>query len=237
MTPGDYATVLLLGLLGGAHCAGMCAPFALAVSAGNPGRAAHFFARHLAYQLGKGAAYVLLGVLLHLATGWVDIATPLGRAQNWLAWLAGGVMIVVGLGYASAWGGASAARWLAAGGLAGRACGALRILWQAPSVWRATLVGWLNGFLPCGLSFSALLFLVSRDSLEGLVAGAFVFSLGTLPALALVGWLGGRVSALTRGRWLRAAGLLLALFGVLTVFRGEEAVHQFFHSPGGEHVH
>lgn len=236
MSPGDYGAVLLLGFLGGAHCAGMCAPFALAVSVGTPGRAAHFFARHLAYQLGKGAAYVLLGVLLHLATGWIDVATPVGRAQDWLAWLAGGAMILVGLGYTLAWGGASASRWLAAGGLAGRACGALRVLWHAPTLWRATLIGWLNGFLPCGLSFSALLFLVSRDSLEGLVAGAFLFSLATLPALALVGWLGGRISHLARGRWLRAAGLALALFGLLTVFRGEDAVHHFFHSGPG-HTH
>ncbi len=236
MNLGDYGAVLLMGLLGGAHCAGMCAPFALAVSAGTPGRALHFFARHLAYQLGKGAAYVLLGILLHVAAGWADVATPLGRARDGLAWLAGGAMIVVGLGYAFAWGGPAAARWLAAGGLAGRACGALRVLWHSPTLWRAALVGWLNGFLPCGLSFAALLYLVSRDSLEGLLAGAFVFSLGTLPALALVGWLGGRLSARVRGRWLRAAGVALALFGLLTVFRGEAAVHHFFHL-GADHAH
>ena len=227
MTFADYGAVFLMGLLGGAHCAGMCAPFALAVSVGAKGKAGVLLARHVAYQLGKATAYVFLGVLLFLATGWVDIETSLGRMQEWLAWVAGAVMIVIGLGYALGW------RWSAAlaseGGWTGRACGALRALWSAPSLWRAVLTGWVNGFLPCGLSLAALLYLVSRDSLEGVVIGAYVFGFGTLPALFVTGWLGNNVSARARGAWLRVAGVLLAAFGVLTVFRGSDAVHHWFH--------
>lgn len=223
----DYGAVGLMGLLGGAHCVGMCAPFALAVSAGARGRAGLLFARHLAYQLGKATAYVFLGVLLLLAAGWVDIETPLGRVQDWLAWIAGGVMVLIGLGYVFAW------RWSATlaseGGWTGRACGALAALWSTPSLWRCVLTGWINGFMPCGLSLAALLYLVSRDSLEGVVAGAYVFGLGTLPALFVLGWVGGRLSPRVRGRGLRVAGVLLAVCGVLTVFRGADAVHSWFH--------
>jgi len=237
----DYGAVLLMGLLGGAHCAGMCAPFALAVSVGAKGKAGVLLARHVAYQLGKATAYVFLGVLLFLATGWVDIQSSLGRMQEWLAWVAGGVMIVIGLGHALGW------RWAAAlaseGSWTGRACGALRALWSAPSLWRAVLTGWVNGFLPCGLSFAALLYLVSRDTLEGVVIGAYVFGFGTLPALFLTGWLGDKLSARARGAWLRVAGVLLAAFGVLTVFRGSDAVHHWFHehtvpaaADGGAHA-
>lgn len=216
-----------MGLLGGAHCVGMCAPFALAVSAGAGGRAALLCARHVAYQLGKATAYVFIGVILFLLAGWADVRTPLGRIQEWLAWVAGGGMVLLGLGYASGW------RWAAAlggeAGWTGRACGALRALWSAPSLWSAVLTGWVNGFLPCGLSLAALFFLVSRDSLEGVVAGAYVFGLGTLPALLAVGWLGGKISARIRGTGLRVAGVLLALFGVLTIFRGNAVVHHWFH--------
>lgn len=235
----DYGAVALMGLLGGAHCVGMCAPFALAVSTGATGRGGLLFARHVAYQLGKATAYVFLGVLLMLAMGWVDdMGGALGRMQTWLGWVAGGVMIFIGLGYAFAW--RWSARFATEGGWTGRACGALRVLWSTPSLWRCVLTGWINGFLPCGLSLSALLFLVSRDSLEGMVAGAYVFGFATLPALLLAGALGGRISAKLRGRGQRVAGVALALFGVLTLFRGTDAVHHWFHqhtvpaaAPGG----
>ena len=223
----DYGAVALMGLLGGAHCAGMCAPFALAVSAGVRGRAGLLLARHLAYQLGKATAYVFLGVLLLFAAGWVDLLAPLARLQDGLAALAGGVMLVIGLGYLFAW------RWTGAlaneGGLVGRACGALRVLWATPSLWRCVLTGWVNGFLPCGHSLAALFYLVSRDSVEGVVAGADVFGFSTLPALLATGWLGERLTARTRGRGLRVAGALLAGFGLLTIFRGADAVHGWFH--------
>lgn len=223
----DYGAVVLMGLLGGAHCIGMCAPFALAVSAGARGRPGLLLARHLAYQLGKATAYVFLGLLLLFAAGWVDIETPLGRVQDWLATLAGVVMVVIGLGYALAW--RWSAKWAASGGWTGRACGALRVLWSAPSLWRAVLTGWINGFLPCGLSLAALFYLVSFGRVEGVVAGAYLFGFATLPALWLVGWAGERVSARLRGRGLRVAGVLLAAFGVLTIFRGADAVHHWFH--------
>ena len=238
----DYGAVALMGLLGGAHCAGMCAPFALAVSAGAQGRPGLLLARHIAYQLGKATAYVFLGVLLLLAAGWVDVAVPLARLQTWLAWAAGGSMVVIGLGYAFGW--RWSAAWASGGGWTSRACGgALRLLWTAPSLWRCVLTGWVNGFLPCGLSLAALLYLVSRDSLEGVVAGAYVFGFGTMPALLLTGWLGGQASARMRGRGLRVAGALLAIFGVLTIFRGTDAVHHWFHEhtmptePGASHSH
>lgn len=223
----DYGAVALMGLLGGAHCAGMCAPFALAVSTGARGGAGLLFARHAAYQAGKATAYVFLGVLLLLAAGWADLVAPLARLQDGLAGVAGGVMIVIGLGYLFAW------RWTAAlaneRGLVGRACGALGVLWAAPSLWRCVLTGWVNGFLPCGLSLAALFYLVSRDSLEGVVAGAYVFGFATMPALLLTGWLGQRLTARMRGRGLRVAGALLVAFGFLTVFRGSEPVHGWFH--------
>lgn len=225
----DYGAVFLMGLLGGAHCAGMCAPFALAVSAGTQGRAARLLGRHAAYQAGKATAYASLGVLLFFASDALRAALSLGRLQDVLGWVAGGAMVVIGASYALGW------RWSAGGGFAGlggvaaRACGGLRALWTSPNAWRAALTGWVNGFLPCGLSLAALIFLVSRDSLGGLVAGAFVFGFGTMPALLATAWLGNRLSVRTRVAGQRVAGVLLVGFGLLTALRGSEAVHHWFH--------
>ena len=230
MTLADYGTVFLMGLLGGAHCAGMCAPFALAVSAGTQGRAARLLGRHAAYQAGKATAYASLGIVLFFAADALRAAISLERLQAILGWVAGGAMVLIGAAYATGWrlpgGGAG---FGALGGVAARACGGLRALWSSPNAWRAALTGWVNGFLPCGLSLAALVFLVSRDSLGGLVAGAFVFGFGTMPALLATAWLGGRLSVRMRVAGQRAAGVLLACFGLLTIFRGSDAIHHWFH--------
>jgi uncharacterized protein len=231
----DYGVIVTMGLLGSAHCVGMCSPFALAISVGRSGgtvRLGLLFARHLAYQLGKATAYVFIGVLILLTMGWVDGAvasstSPLAEAQQWLGWGAGGVLVLIGLSYLFAW------RWSAGavGGSSwtGRACGALRALWSAPSLWRCVLIGWINGFLPCGLSLAALLYLASRDSFEGMIAGAYVFGFSTLPGLFVLGWLGSKASPQLRSYGLRAVGLLLIAAGALTIFRGHAGVHHWFH--------
>jgi len=240
MNWGDYATVGLMGLLGGAHCAGMCAPFALAVSIGTHHRARALFLRHTAYQAGKATAYMSLCLGLRLATGWANLIPSLERLQDWLALAAGVVMIATGLGYLVPWRPAPVVNWLsqtASGAWTKRSCGALSALWNAPSLWSALLTGWINGFMPCGLSLAALLFLASRDSVVTAVAGSYVFGLGTMPALLVTGWLGGRVSSQARGRWLRIAGALLVLAGLFTLFRGSAVVNEWIPchpAPPGE---
>ncbi len=229
--------VVVIGLLGSGHCVGMCAPFALAVSAGARG-AGWVIARQTAYQLGKATSYVFIGLLLLLASeAGVAVTGSVERMQAVLAWVAGGAMIVVGAAYALEWRGL--AGWFAGerGGLGGRLCGMAGALWRSPSLARALLIGWVNGFLPCGLSLTALLYLASFGSVAGVAVGAYVFGLATMPALLAVALLGRRISLGARRWFVRAGGVLLVVFGVLTLVRGDAAVHHWFHEhtvvPGG----
>jgi uncharacterized protein len=225
----DLGAVWLMALLGGAHCAGMCAPFALAVSVGGGGGAA-LLGRHLLYQTGKGTAYLSLGLLLFGVTRWLDDAAPLLRAQRWLAVGAGVVMVLTGVSHvwgvrwAGGWG-----DWLARGA-AGRVCGLLSGLRAAPSVWRSLLVGWLNGFLPCGLALGAVLFLGRSAHLLTLFVGSYVFALGTLPVLFALGWAGARADLALRVRWLRLAGGVLMIAGLITLVRGVSPAYRWWHS-------
>jgi sulfite exporter TauE/SafE len=69
------------------------------------------------------------------------------------------------------------------------------------------------------------------------VAGAYLFGFATMPGLLAVALLGQRIHAGAR-RWLvRASGVALVIFGVLTLVRGEPRVHAWFHEhlmPGGD---
>lgn len=237
MTVADMLGVVVIGLLGSGHCIGMCAPFSLAVSSGADG-ARRLIVRQVAYQLGKSTSYVFIGLLLLLASeAGVALVGSVERMQAVVAWIAGGAMIVAGAAYALEWGALS--RWFAGkSGAAGeRLCGMAGDLWRSPSLTRALLIGWLNGFLPCGLSLTALLYLASFGSVAGVAAGAYVFGFSTMPALLAVALLGRRVGAAMRRRWVRLGGVLLMAFGVLTLVRGDAAVHRWFHAhtvvPGG----
>jgi len=225
MTLADYFGVFLLGLLGSGHCVGMCGPFALAVSAGADG-AAMVIARQVAYQIGKATSYLFIGLALLTLTDVVDARDPLLGMQNLLAAVTGAVMVAAGAAYALEWRLPPAlARWWQGSAF----CGAMSALWHSPSLLKSLLIGWLNGFLPCGLSLTAILYLVNYGKVEAVVAGAYVFGLGTLPGLLLLALAGKKISLRSRRLLLRATGVALVAFGVLTVLRGNPAVGMWFH--------
>lgn len=224
MSWGDYAGVFLLGLLGTGHCVGMCGGFALAVGAGAAGPA-RVMARQVAYQFGKATSYLLIGVVLLLAGSMIAGAAHLAGAQNAAGAAAGILLIALGAAYASEW---RAPRWLAGWVEGSRMCGLLTAVWHSPSLYRSVLIGWVNGFLPCGLSLAVLFHLASFGSVTAVATGVYVFGLATLPGLLAVSLLG-RGWSVSRRRWLvRASGVVLILFGALTMVRGAPAVHRWF---------
>ncbi|HEY5551637.1 MAG TPA: sulfite exporter TauE/SafE family protein [Opitutaceae bacterium] len=228
----DYISVFVLGLTGTGHCIGMCGAFAVAAGAG-PGGGIMLLLRQVSYQLGKSTAYVFLGVLLTLAASAMSDADRLGRFGEVLGWIVGGVMILGGAAQLSGFRiGPRAERLLGGGGF----CATVFAAARAPTLARSLLVGWVNGFLPCGLSFAALLFMAQFGSVLDTTVGAYVFGLGTLPGLWLVAGIGQRFSTRHRVAWVRFAGVALIALGLLTIFRGVPEVHEWVHGalvPGG----
>jgi sulfite exporter TauE/SafE len=226
MTVSDHLALLLLGLLGTGHCVGMCGPFALAASAGGGG-VAGVVSRSLAYQVGKTLTYVFLAVLFNLAGGWLAGQGTLPWLQNAMSAAVGLAMIALGLAYALE-------LRLSPGALrrldGSRWCGAVGAVLRAPTWWRSVLIGWLNGFLPCGLSLMALVYAAGFGSVIGAAAGAALFGAATLPGLLLVALFGMKLLQ-THRRWLlRLAGVALVLMGALTTVRGVPAVHEWVHA-------
>lgn len=226
MTAGDYLALLLMGLLGTGHCIGMCGPFALAAAAGGGG-AAGVVSRTLAYQLGKTLTYVFLAVLFSLVGGWLGGEGALPWLQNAMSAGVGLGMMALGLAYALELRLAPGTlRWVDGS----RWCGAVAAVLRAPTWWRSVLIGWLNGFLPCGLSLMALVYAAGFGSVAGAAAGAALFGAATIPGLSLVALFGMKLLQ-THRRWLlRLAGATLVVMGLLTIIRGVPAVHAWFHA-------
>jgi hypothetical protein len=220
----DVAPFAALGLLGSLHCAGMCGGFAVAVTAAGR-RAPRAVARRQAgYVLGKATTYATLG--LALSTGVGGLAhTP---AASWAAWAAGGVLVLLGLGWIGLLprrGPPRLARIPGAARALAAARTAHRELVRLPGFAGAFGAGAVNGLVPCGLSWAAIALAATAPPAAALL-GPFLFGLATAPALAVVGagaWL------LRRAPLRRAApvliGLALVAGGLATALRGAPGGH------------
>lgn len=225
-------TALLAGLLGSAHCLGMCGGisglFALHSSVRGLRRQ---LPMALTYNAGRLVSYTILGLAVAALGSRIGGLAP--AAAGPVRLVAGAVIILIGLqiafdiralGFLERAGGVA---WSRISPLAGR-------LLPVNTLPRALGLGLLWGLLPCGLVYSALL--VAATSGRA-VDGAFVmlaFGIGTTPAMVLTGLGAARLAQLMQDRRTRlGAGLLIIMLGILTLFMPITALM----SPGPHSQH
>jgi hypothetical protein len=217
---GDLTAAFLIGLVGSIHCVGMCGGIAGALCMGGKERVMPF------YHLGRIITYSLLGLAVGLLGHFVTQSATLITAQRALSLLAGVVMVYFGLqmgGWVKErWGPLSSVRLPAK---------LLRQAADGKTFSAPLLVGLFNGLLPCGMVYAALALALKESNPTGSTAVMAAFGLGTLPAFTFFTSLLQRFSPGAKGKWLKAAALLLILFGLFTALRGTDIFHN--HSPAG----
>jgi sulfite exporter TauE/SafE len=200
----------LLGSLG--HCLGMCGPLVTMFGVQFRARRLAGLPYHLLYHTGRLGVYALFGALVGGLGSALGMGDSFGRVAGTVSLFLGLGVVLLGLGYL---GWLPLGRIEGAGGWLSRAMGwALR---QGSSL-RALVLGALNGLLPCGLVYSALLVAASTGGLWMGAAGMAVFGLGTLPALLVMGV--GALSVRVRQAFVRVAGVLIVIVGVQLMLRG-----------------
>ena len=221
---------LLVGLLGGAHCLGMCGPLVTTYADRLGGRRDALTFRevrqHALFNAGRTLSYATIGAALGLAGGLVfDAASVLavGSAVRTVTGVVvGAVIVAVGAGYVAR--GTSTLSALEGGGAFSRVYGALASRvdrWVAGP--RIVLLGAVHGFLPCPILYPAFLYAFARGSLaEGAIALG-TLGLGTFPTLFLYGTLLGSVSSTTRRRLHRVLGVAFLAMGYLPLSMGLRA--------------
>jgi sulfite exporter TauE/SafE len=231
MAPGAYAfapelelaVFLVIGLLGGAHCLGMCGPL-VTVYAGrlDDGGAITFgeVRQHFLFNAGRTATYALVGASMGAVGSVLYDAAAVARIANGVRGVTG---ILVGAAVVAT--GASYVRGGAAGPLARfEGAGIAGGLTDRVDDWveglRILCLGALHAALPCPLLFPAYLYALARgDPVEGaLVLGAL--GVGTFPPLFVYGTV---VNAAPR-RWLervhRGLGVAFLVLGYLPLSHG-----------------
>ena len=220
-----------IGLMGGAHCLGMCGgvmgALTMAVNKDQRGQRMVIIA---AYNIGRILSYVFIALLFYAL---------IDRIENYFALyfmrvVAGILLIAMGLYLADWWRGlvylekAGAHLWRLLQPLSQQ-------LVPVDKPGKAILLGMIWGWLPCGLIYSALAYSATANSAFGAAAIMFSFALGTLPAVVLGSVMMEALMGVLRHRGLRTVmALLLIVFGMLTLYA---ALGHSHHDESREDAH
>jgi len=235
----ELPLIFLGGLLGSAHCVGMCGGFAIMIGARANSWRANLI-RQSVYSAGRIFTYAALGAAVGYAG--LRLAQDMPRvvnAQALLAIVAGILLIGQGLMSAGILSRAKLAlvvplrkRRLAPATHGTRAAaiipcltgGMLGSLLRTPGSQAAFLGGMLTGFFPCGLVYAYLALATSTNNpVAGLIT-MVAFGLGTVPLMVLTGAGMSLASPAKREFVLRLAACCVVATGVIALARGVYAL-------------
>ncbi|MCP4457379.1 MAG: sulfite exporter TauE/SafE family protein [Cytophagales bacterium] len=198
-------SAFIIGLAGSLHCVGMCGPLMISLKS-NQSRQSFVI-----YHVGRLMVYSILG----LAFGIIGQGLVLLEAQRVLAITSGLVLILL---YAVP----TSRKWVEKKyyeshffiGVRKR----MNAYFTTGGKW--FVAGALNGLIPCGLIYLAVAgSLIVADPMQGAIF-MLLFGLGTLPALALVGFFETLVLTGLKNRFSGVFSGIAIIAGCILVFRG-----------------
>lgn len=215
--------MLLAGLAGGfGHCIGMCGPVVAAYSLGEQRLR---YLHHILYNLGRITTYMFMGAVVGLTGSFLVLTSSIEKIQAAIMVLAGISIIIMGIaigGWIPVRRSPKSSSWLSS------TIQKTMELFKGPHTAGTYYpMGIVLGFLPCGLTYTALLAAAraamdADNHLAGMLQGAFMllfFGLGTAPALLLVGRVINIIGAKARDRLYKLASLIMILTGVYFVVK------------------
>ncbi len=226
------SAAFITGLLGSAHCFGMCAGISglFAINA-HVATTRRQISKAVAYNLGRVLTYAFLGVTVAVVGRTAVDSIPGLAAPIRLA--SGLLIILIGLQVAFGW------RILAFVENAGaklwhKVAPAAKGLVPVETLVQALGLGLIWGLLPCGLVYSVLLIAATtaEPASGGMVMIAFGF--GTMPAMIATGVSASKLAQFMSRKRI-GAGLLIVLLGIATIAM---PVMKLTQSEGGmQHQH
>ncbi len=224
------SAALLAGLVGSAHCLGMCAGISglFAINAEVASLRASI-PTAIVYNAGRVITYAVLGIIV-AAFGSVIVKASPNLAVG-IRMLSGVIIILVGLKVAFDLRVLNVIERMGSTLWARIAPVATRLV-PVTSLPKALGLGLVWGWLPCGLVYSVLMIAATSASPIGGAATMVAFGIGTMPAMVLSGLGAARLSSFMQRRGTRIGlGLLVVAMGLLTI-----AMPLGKLLPGGHHM-
>lgn len=234
----DVVLFLLIGLLAGAHCIGMCGPLVTIYAkqmdatrtdggqtAGRQQRHAHLtlyeVRQHALFNIGRTMSYTVIGALVGLLGGAVflgagELTTTAEVVRGVFGVVIGLVVVGTGLNYVLG-------RITAGIQLPGtqritrRLSGAVERLANGPGI---VGLGAVHGLLPCPILYPAYLYAFSTGSPIAGGLALFALGVGTIPTVFAYGTIIDSVGATHRRRMHRVLGVLFVVLGYILFAHG-----------------
>jgi len=203
----------ILGLLGSLHCIGMCGPIAMLLPISKTSKVKKHL-QIIAYHLGRIVTYSLLGSLF----GLVGKGLLLTGIQQQLSIVIGVIMILLivfpKISHQITFKVTPLTKVLNSLKLQ------LGLYLKKESYYAIFLIGFFNGFLPCGMVYLALVGAVAMGSLLESIAYMFLYGVGTVPLLSILIYVKNAFSNTFRNKLQKAIPVFVVIIGVLFIIRG-----------------
>lgn len=206
-------SAFLLGLAGGFHCIGMCGPiaFILPIDKRTPFKMAF---QTLLYHLGRLITYSFIGLLfgllgkgLYLAGIQQQLSIVIGVAMIAIFFIPFNKLLKINMVSPISKVIVSLKKKL----------GTRLTKKSNASIF---VIGLLNGFLPCGLVYMALIGSIAMASAYSGAFYMFLFGLGTIPLMTGAIYLGNFVNIAVRNKIQKAIPVFVVIIGILFILRG-----------------
>jgi hypothetical protein len=203
----------IIGLFGSLHCLGMCGPLVLALPLSHT-KNLQRVTGGLLYNLGRAVTYGLLGIIF----GILGRGLKLTGLQQWVS-ISFGIILILTVILPGIMNLSPVVEKITRG-LTTPLKNRMSALLRQQRVYPLFVFGLLNGLLPCGLVYAAIMGAIVSGSV---VAGSiymFLFGLGTLPLMFLLIYFSNLIKNKYLSRIRKVIPVLIALLGILFILRG-----------------
>ncbi len=203
----------ILGLLGSFHCVGMCGPiaFMLPVDHHNPAKK---ITQITIYHIGRLLAYSSIGLVF----GLLGKSFYIFGMQQQLSIFTGVLMIIVVVIPYQIFNKYNFSKPVFK--LISKVKSSLGAALKKKTTDTFLTIGFLNGFLPCGLVYMGVFGAISQNSLWQSALYMALFGLGTIPLMTAAIYLGNFLSGKSKQHIRKAVPVFVVIIGVLFILRG-----------------
>lgn len=206
-----YITSFFLGIIANLHCIGMCGPIALAIPLNRTSNSKIVFGL-LQYNLARIIIYAFLGLIV----GFIGMGMGIVGILQFITILTGfGIVIYAWRNelfpnfstkinttffkYFSQY---------------------LKKVFQSKSPFKLIAMGSMNGLLPCGMVYTALITAaLSKTPIQGFLT-MLSFGLGTFPGMLIIAFFANKISNRFRNKANKFLPYLVTLIGLIILLRG-----------------